>query len=95
MAMRACVLSTIWGGVHIFLKGGFVKRGVHENPLKPPGYGPDQRCQMLSTCPNICLMMFHCYPLSVSIYQLIQLLPVQLNVQCENRTDFDKASHVL
>ena len=24
------------GGVRIFLKGGFVKRGVLENPLNPP-----------------------------------------------------------
>ena len=41
----------------------------------------------VSTCPNIYLMVFHCSPLSVFIYQLIPLLPVQLSVQCENRTD--------
>ena len=38
-------------------------------------------------------MVFHYYPLSVSIYQLIPLLPVQLSVQCENRIDFHKVAH--
>ena len=32
---------TFWKkGCSYFWKRGFIKRGVHVNPLNPPGYGP-------------------------------------------------------